>query len=189
MSKTRLLSWMKDKFIIHLKDHVKPKKEWAALEKAYLKAEVFVRKIVVSDYPLKDMGVLEKYDCAKIDDCIKVQGPTHDVVEFHFVKGTGPVVPNKYHTYSGKMYLVAEKEWAAIDAWRNARDAFKEAKQTRLKAYDALIKTANTLDDIYAVWPEAEKIVPRPSPTAVILFNPEQISLIKSDLAEQRAAT
>jgi hypothetical protein len=68
---------------------------------AYAKAAPMVRKIVEMKYPAAEMKVLDKYRCALLDECVRIQHPDGSVQQFTFRKGDAPNVPTTIAVASG----------------------------------------------------------------------------------------
>lgn len=164
--------------------------EDTAVRKAYLKAAPLVRKIVQTEYPPKDMKVLQKYEKADIDDCIKLRmthGAVQDMV-FNFDEGTGPLAVE--NTYNGKFYLADEETTDAVLQWKSVVDA-RDAKLREKKGdYLTLINAARTLEEVETLWPEASEIRQafEKNQVALMALTPTVIQRIRQDVAERAAS-
>lgn len=185
MARVRLTSSMRSRLNELAGKTVEPKKERRALDAAYAKAEPFVRKIVEAMFPPHEMRILQKYKSAGTNKGVKVAFPNASVDKFDFEPDRAPLVPNGYD-FHNQIYLADEVAAAAVEAWRDAVTAYTTERKTRLDAYYALIAGSTFLDEITAIWPEAEGAIP--SNNLPIALNPEQIALVRSDVRERKAA-
>lgn len=185
MAKRKMLQWMRERLNSRLYEIVSPAEQKTALDAAYKVAAPLVIKAVHEKYPLRDMKVCEKYGVAENDDCIQVQLSNGVVTQFRFAAEQGPLVV-KTRGCRTRMYLVDETTSSAIEIWNTAVENLDQESKRRINAYRALISSANTLDDLLEIWPEAARIVPEAN--AVMALGPEQIALVKADQAERQAA-
>lgn len=186
MAKRKMLQWMREKLTAYATENVSPAAEAKALASAYKKAEPLVRKLVETKFKPADMVVCEKYGLTQRDSCVRVQYPSGAVQEFRFASDdVAPVIASKGNCYS-RMYLADEKTAAAVEAWTTATDAFKKEKTIRVNAYRALVLASGSLDDVIEAWPEVAGLIPEAS--SLVLINPEQIAILKSDQRERKAA-
>lgn len=177
--------WMRDKLRAHITGAIKPAKEQKALDVAYKALAPLVMKIVTTKYPPKDMKICERYGVAAIDDCVMLQLTAGGVDRFTFSAGEGPLVAQD-RGCRNRIYLADEETTQAFNAWSKSRDALREEVRKRYDAYAALIKAANTVEDVIAIWPEAATILP---PEALpVALGPKEIELLKADQAERKAA-
>ena len=156
------------------------------MDAAYKKADPLVRGMVEKKYPPGDMKICEKYGLTQYDSCIRLKYPNGVVQQFQFSgeKYTHPMVPQGY--CHSRMYLADQKTADAVEHWADAAKAFKEEKEKRIKAYEALIKGSRYVEDVAEVWPEAATIFP--SEGRLILLNEDTLATIKADLKEQKKA-
>jgi hypothetical protein len=184
MRKTRLNKAHRSRLRQLFNEIVKCPAEESALALAYQKAEPLVRATVVAEYPPKDMKVLERYEVATQDDCVKLRLTRGGDVLFRFKPQTGPIVPDGAATYSGKFFLTDEQTTKAVEEWDKATKGLEKALHAKKTDYDALIDTALFFEDVTAIWVEAEKIRPviTKQLTALVALNPTIIQRIKADV-------
>lgn len=186
MTRVRLNGLTRDRLIALSQELVGCPVEKDRLEAAYDRAEPLVRAAVLAKYPVSDMLVLEKYDCAEVDDCIKLQLTAGGVDKFQFDAGTGPLVAET--TTSGAIYLADEETTHAFEEWKVASDAYNACIRQKLGDYRTLVTTARTLEDVTEIWPEAERVRPMMQSHALSALTSDAIERIKSDVASRRAA-
>jgi tetratricopeptide (TPR) repeat protein len=195
MAKRRLTANMREHLICLAHKNVAPKAELATLIAAYEKAERLVRALVEAKYPPAEMAILQKWDAAYIEQNPKVQFPNGIVQQFEYARESihdpcwregSPTPPLKAPKNYGQIYLTNEETAAAVEAWIRAFEAYKEERQKRLQAYEALIKNAKYAEDLIEVWPEATDALPKGS--LPVHLGPEQVALVKADLEERKAA-
>lgn len=187
MAKLRLTQELRRR-LVHLADRlIVTPAETAALDAAYEAAAPFVRLVVAKRFPPKDMAVLKKYDAAGEDHCIRLaEVDTNNVKQFNFrINDTAPLRPlGSCRRY---VYLAEPDLFALVKAWEEARDAQKGAHDDKLRAYKALIFGSKYLEDVTAIWPEAEKL--RPAGHQVPATITEDLAArIKADVALRAAA-
>lgn len=186
MAKQPLRVWMKDKLKNAAHNMVSPAVEQKAYDRAYAKAAPLVLRAVHAKYRPDEMAVLKKHSVARSDACIKLQFPDGAVSQFEFYgEDQAPLIPD-LHSCRHRIYLADEKTSAAVAVWVSARDALRDEKTKRIKAYSALIDASAYVEDVVKHWPEAAEIVP-PS-QQLIHFNPDQLDVINADRKERRAA-
>jgi hypothetical protein len=149
---------------------------------AYAKAAPMVRKIVEMKYPAAEMKVLDKYRCALLDECVRIQHPDGSVQQFTFRKGDAPNVPN-HHSCSQRMYLSDERQQKAVEAWVDAATALKDGTQKKREDYNAFIHSAGTFEQLIEIWPEAVQVADRIKVNLPATVNPEMLARIKADSA------
>lgn len=184
MAKTRLTEGARSGLRGLAAKLIQPVAETAALEAAYKKAAPLVRAIVEAVYPPKDMRVCAKYKAASPDCCIKLRLTAGGIEQFDFAEGQAPLVVDK--TYQGKIYDADAATTDAVAEWVTARDALKAEKKRRLADYDALVRSSRYVEDVTAVWPEAEAHLPKK--TALIALPDAVAERIKADITERKAA-
>lgn len=184
MAKRPLRAWMRDKLLNHIKEIVVPAREKRALDAAYAKAAPMVTTAIRKKYPEKDMALLERYGVASRYGEAKLQSPAGQVVLFTFVGEDCPFVPcnSEYR----QIYLTDAATVAAIEKHGVAKDAFAKERERRIVAFRMLISSAQYVEDVTDVWPEAGVILPATAMTAPIA--PEDIATIKADVRERAAA-
>ena len=184
MAKRKLNSLMRSKLNEYALEAVIPANEAKAIQEAYDKAAPMVRTIVEKKFPPDDIKICAKYGVVDEDDCIQLQMPNGVHEQFEFEKDFPKIVNGG--NCSTRVYLADETTANAVEAWVDARDAFKSEKKKRLNAYRALINGSVYLEDVCEVWPQAAEICPPEN--ALLALGPEQIEWIKADLKEREAA-
>lgn len=157
--------------------------EGAALDAAYKVAAPLVRGMVEKKNPPRDMRVLDKYRKASRDACIKMQLTAGGVEQFEFAQKDAPLVANP--TYSSPPYAADAVTTDAVVDWVTAKRTHKTALDKKLDDYRALIRASRSLEDVAAVWPEAEKARPAKS-NALIVLSPEIVRRIEADVASRK---
>lgn len=157
-----------------------------AVKAAYKKAAPLVRSIVETKYPPKDMRVLQKYKKAQKDDCIKLQLAAGGIEVFNFAGNTGPMVAHK--TYEGVIYPADTIATDAVLEWKKAVDARTAARDQKIADYKTLIYAARNLEDVTAIWPEAEKVRSQLKSTALVVLSPDVVTRIQADVATRKKA-
>jgi hypothetical protein len=152
--------------------------EDAALTNAYQAASVLVRRTVEAALPPSDMQVLRKYDCARIDDCIRLNLPAGGVVRFQFDEETGPLSISG----CGRIFNADDETMHAVNAWQDALRAQQKAISLKLSDYGALIAIARNYEDVVEVWPEAEQLRSQFDAGYLTVFSPDVIARIRSDV-------
>lgn len=150
---------------------------------AYQQAAAHVRRVAQAKFPPKDMRVLRKYKKAHIDDCIKLKLASGGVEMFRFDKGMGPLTADP--THAGTIYEADGATTAVVADWVAATGALQDAKKRKLADYQALIRAARTLEDVTAIWPEAEQVRP-PRSTALVALSEEAVDRIRADVATRQ---
>jgi hypothetical protein len=172
----------------HLRDTVvRCLTEESAVKSAYRKAAPLVRRVVETEYPVKDMKVLLRYEAAERDDCIKLRmahGAVQDVM-FNFDDKNGPLVVRK--TYSGKFFLADDATTEAVLSWRTAKEARDKTLSQKKRDYATLIEAARTLEEVEVLWPEAKQIREAfaKNQVALMALTPTVVQRIKQDVAER----
>lgn len=182
MAKIRL----NDGYRCFLSDLAKQVAKCPAEEKAendaYKPAAKAVHAIVVARYPVKDMAVLQRYQAAEPDTCIRLQLAAGGVHEFKFRDGDAiPLAPGG-RCYS-RMYQADADATKIIEIYNRAHDAHKKARKSKLADYEALIKGATTLEEVEEVWPEASALRSRAGRALPMVLSDEVIARIKADAA------
>ncbi|MDE2106388.1 MAG: hypothetical protein KGL39_54735 [Patescibacteria group bacterium] len=161
--------------------------EEATLAAAYEAAAPAVRAIVHRALPPRDMAVYKRYDPAYIDDCIRLRLTSGGVEQFLFDEGTGPLVVHGGGCLR-RIFLADETETDLVQTWIAARDAHKAALKAKLSDYDALISQAKTLEDVTAIWPEAERLRSEIGGHPIVAFAGDVADRIRADVAARLAA-
>ena len=130
------------------------------------------------------MKILAKYETANVDDCIKLQLTAGGVVQFDFIKDTGPLVAKK--TYLGAIYLANEECTKAVQFWLEAKEKLRETAEATRNDYRALVRSARTLEEIVEVWPQAEEVAQYARSQALTVLSQEVIARIKADADARR---
>jgi len=161
--------------------------EEGKVKEAYRKAAPLVRRVVETEYPVKDMKVLLRYEAAEHDNCIKLRmahGAVQDVM-FNFDDESGPLVVKK--TYHGKFFLADEATTDAVLAWKTAKETCDKTLSQKKRDYATLIDAARTLEEVEVLWPEAKQIREAfaKNQVALMALTPTVIQRIKQDVAER----
>lgn len=159
--------------------------ETKAASAAYKKAAPLVMRDLTDKYPVKDMKVLERYESASRDDCIRVQMTSGGVTQFKFAKGSGPLTPNRYGCH---IYAVKADTTDAIQDWAAAVDAEKEALAKKMQDYRSLIDFSRTLEDVETIWPEAAKVRASVILNLPVALSDDVVARIAADVATRAAA-
>jgi hypothetical protein len=181
MPKLRLTNHMRAQLKNLARDLVTAPAEEAALTDAYQAAAVLVRQTVEKALPPTDMKVLKKYDCARIDDCIRLNRTQGGVTVFRFDGETGPLT-----TYQGcrtRVFNADEELTRVVNEWEAAFAQREDVIRGKLADYAALIAAASTYQDVLEVWPEAERLRSQFGAGALSVFSADVVARIRQDVA------
>lgn len=168
-------------------------------EAAYQKAAPLVRALVEAEYPPAEMKILAKYEVARRDKCINVQGDSGGTERFRFrmaetnstsedwddeADNSHPLVPDRGGCRN-RIYIANAKTWAAVNAWTRAFDTKKKALKEKLDKYLTFIGVATTYEQILETWPEAIEVADSITRNLPSTVNPEMLAEIKADSARR----
>lgn len=177
MAKIRLNGAYRDKLNSLAQKLVSCPAEKGTMEAAYTIAAHLVRQMVEAVLPRADMLILQKYDRAQVDDCIRTTLTAGGMVQFNFDKGTGPLSPGC------RTFLADEATTHALTAYRTANGKYHETLQAKLSDYNAVIYTARYFEDVVEIWPEAEQLRSSFGTFAVSMVTGDVIARIRQDMA------
>lgn len=196
--KLRLLKYHRELLVRNAEEHIYPTALRTAYDKAYKLAAHEVSHAVAKKFSPTEMNVLQKYDLMQPQRVVRVINDSlvdqfdffHRWQNGEFVQEIAyPRAPWRHSGYNtGQMFAITKTGYEAVQAWKDAKEAFDTEYTKRRQAYHALIQGANYLEDLLEIWPEAAQIVPRTN-GAIVAMGPEQIDAIKRDLDEQRRAS
>lgn len=187
MAKLRLLAGMKETLRANVRQHVVPRNLKAALDTAYALCLPAVKAAADKKWPSADLKVLRKYELTTKMSRVQCTNKLGQVKTFHVAESDEIELPDKsWYSERQRVPMITDKETAVLDQWLDAHEAYNIEFDKRVKAYDALIHGANYLEDLLEIWPEAAALVPRTG-GAILALGPDQIAVIRRDLAEQRA--
>jgi hypothetical protein len=183
MAKLRLTQGMRDTLERRAGEWIACPKELKALNAAYAKAAPLVTKAVEAKYPSKDMAILLKYEVAARDQCIRVQAPDGYVREFQYKAVEEAPYAAKTRYCGSRIYLANATTAEAVERWEDASNAYKEAHKQKCADYYALIRAANYLEEIEAIWPAASEIRARYQANLPAAVTDDVISRIRADVS------
>lgn len=182
MAKLRLNSRHRDDLNSLARKLVACPAEKGDVDAAYTIAAHLVRRMVEAVLPPADMRILQKYECAQVDDCTRITLTAGGMVQFVFNEGTGPLSTNC------RTFLADEATTHAVTTYKTAKEKHKEALKAKLNDYNALIYSARYFEDVAEVWPEAEQLRDNFDCKEVSVVTGDVIARIQQDMAT-RAAT
>lgn len=156
--------------------------EQATVNGSYVNAARLVRKMVEAILPPADMKVLQKYEQAGVDDCIRMTLSAGGFTAFRFSEGTGPL------NIGCRVFLADEATTAAVSANAAAAEVLKQALEAKRRDYYSLIEVSRYFEDVIEVWPEAEQLDGRFQPNALVTLTSDVVSRIRQDVASRQAA-
>lgn len=177
--------------------------ETKAEEAAYQKAAPLVRALVEAEFPPTEMKLLQKYECARRDRCINIQGETGGVERFNFRRSDAndwddegqdgntehPLVPDRRgNSCRNRIYIANAKTHAAVTAWVKAYEIKKKALKEKLDKYLTFINVAATYEQVLEIWPEASQVSDSITRNLPVAINEEVIAEIKADSARRTRA-
>lgn len=184
MAKIRLNQTHREALRRFAREHVACVPEQKARDTTYRKASTGVRRDVEKQFPTTDMEILARYKVAKPDTCIRGGSPSGQFTAFTFdSKEDAPFVPDR--CCSSRSISFAQSTVTAIEAFEVADAALKKAREAKLAAYEALITSARTFEEVVEIWPAAAALADRigaPS-TAIVALSEDVAALIRNDNA------
>jgi hypothetical protein len=185
MAKTRLSSYIRARLMDLAKDILIFPAEQKACDKAYAVAAKVVSAAIVARYPQSDMDTLRKYESACQPAYVYLDledSRPHVVFNFREKNVDVPWIARN----SGFTFIANEKTLNLVQSFKDYEMKLKEARETKLKDYAALINGVGSLEDVEAVWPEATKVRDKLIGGAVSTLNPDVIERIKADVASRK---
>jgi hypothetical protein len=171
------------------------KDEELIFEAAYKIAKEVILEVVEQKFPKKDMLVLQKHNCARVDRCIRFGSHYNNESKFQFFEldKQAPLVPNNGGCHT-RIYDFNKEQMDHINTYVLARQKLETAKQSKLEIYARLINGSVTFNDVVEVWPAAEALRAKIIPTttdqrALAVLSQEAIAMIKSDNAGAKQVT
>ena len=184
MTKTRLTKTHRAKLMHFAKEKINVP-ETKAREAAYLQAAIMVSEDIKKVFPAKDTDVLRRYKVAKRAALIKGCSPEGQFIDFTFeyTCDQAPWAPDLYNAlWSLKLRKATV---SAIEKFKTAQYAEEKKISEKLDAYNALVQSAKTFEDVVDVWAGAEALRGKicAQKTALSALSKDQISFIKADNA------
>jgi len=182
----RLSQANRDRLVRFARDQVAATHDSGELNASYDAAADVVRRVCETAFPPRDMRVLAKYDLASPDQCVYVSPDGNGRYErFQYRDGDKriPVRPNR--NCRNQPHLLTGGDAKTYELYKRALDADKEARETRVKDFKALIYNSNTFNTLAEVWPAIEALREEivGSAFAVSLMSDEAMARIKADPA------
>lgn len=152
---------------------------------AYARAVPLVQAAIKERYPQKDMKVLEKYQMARKDVCVRVNFTAGGVNEFNFHENDSLLTPGREHYYDcqNRIYNIDELTTEAVADWLKAVEDHKKTIDKKQSDYIALINCSVTLEEVEAIWPRASEVRQAINKTLPVLLSNDVIDRIKADVA------
>ena len=108
-------------------------------------------------FPPADMELLDRYEVARRDTCIRCVSEDRRVIQFVFREEDAPLVPSR--SCSTRNIAVGKKCMDAIENWQ-ARQLERNRTIRELQRHcETLIHTARHAEDIIEVWPAAKHVL------------------------------
>lgn len=188
--KIRLNDNIRGRLIKMIDEKVEAKTEADAITATYKIAMPLVRAAIIARYPQKDMKILQKYEQAGPDTCVRVNFTAGGVNEFKLAENDGLLTPGSKDSYGcrNRIYNIDETATDAVQNWLFAVAAHKKAVSAKHEDYMALIRCSNTLEDVESVWPEASEVRVAINSTMPVLLSNDVVARIKADVATRTQA-
>lgn len=169
------------------KERVRCPAEEMADKTTYALAAKLVKAGVESQYPSRDMKVLQKYNAAEQAISVRLQLTAGGVEQFEF-RGdkSGPLAPSNRRF--NHVYPTTKAMSEAVSAHLLAAAALKKARETKLADYKSLIYSSTNLAQVEAVWPLASELRPRVGRMLPVTLSNEVIARIKADAITMKRA-
>ena len=148
--------------------------------------DALVRRMVETRYPPADMAVLQRYDVASEDRCIRIQLSAGGVVNYA-LRPPGTVTPGQFC----RMYVADSAVTAAVARVQAMDEAVGKRLDDELNPYYVLVAHSRYFEDVVATWPEAESMrgeCGAASTALVPQLSPEMLAAIQAGVAERAAA-
>lgn len=157
MAKLRLNKEMREALNDFASLHVTSPAFEKAADKAYSIALPLVIAAVRKKYPDADMTILERYELAKPDTCLRGFSDTGQLLEFKCHAEDAPVVPKGY--CASRNYSWSAKCVAAIEDYNLKAAQAKEDRERVLRDYRSLIASYQNAEDVVEAWPASSAIL------------------------------
>lgn len=167
--------------------------EEKAFDHAYVAMADVVRKLVQAKYPPRDMKVLGRYELVEHACEVKFNLSAGGVVAFNFRQKNGkwgaqtPMRPRTYEA-GRKVFQLDEANTKIYYAYDTARTVFENLLKAKLADYDALIKSATTLEEVEKVWSEASIMRTRIVKNLPAVLSEDVVKRIRADVATRAPA-
>lgn len=182
MRKVLLTQTMRRTLLQDAEKMVCPRTLKESVNKAYDRTAPKLLVFIEKRFPASDMAVLNKYSETREQNNWSFRFDNGVVDQFNFIT---PILRPDGYSYNGSVLLATgETIWTRFEEWKDASKAFEAEKRKRIDAYSAVLRGSRYLEDVAQIWPEVVKYMP--SPALPILLNPEQVALVRADLAEQK---
>lgn len=185
-----LLSRDKDALLLLAKQQVEATEPSKAIDKAYGPASRLIAKHIKGRFPPADMLVLKKYQFTRVDRCQYYTNGAGGYQRFDFRPDDDVPLIASRNCNSSNPYLLTDAEFATVDAYRAAREAYKKSIGARFDDLSALIKSSKKFNELAAVWGGAEELRDKivTTGTALVTLSEEVIERIKNDPASKKGA-
>ena len=145
-------------------------------------AEARVRALVEAKFPPQDMRVLQKYDVAREDYCIRLVNEVGGVFKFDFRRDVSvPLVPDCYCSSRG---FVADADLVSLCG---RIDVLEEHRQREVReivsVYRDVVMAARTAEDVKEAWPASAAILDpfiERKGNAVVVADPAKLARVRS---------
>jgi hypothetical protein len=189
MAKTRLNVTHRLALKNFAKENISCPAEEAAVERTYELAAAMVASAVQSKFPLADMAVLERYDVATQDECIRGGTPSGTFIGFEFRDDRpAPLVPDR--SCGSRSIPFSQDCTDAIVAYDRAKSILEKARAAKYEKYQALVNSARYFEDVVEIWPAAKELADKicKQSTSLVALSDDVRAFIATDNAGQRAA-
>lgn len=118
-----------------------------------------IKPEILKVYPLADMRVLEKYDCATRDYCINRKYTYNSGYDFKFRDSDvrAPLVPSNRGCFT-LTYEWSKETATLVDLYNLNLTLHEKAIEKIASDYYTLIHASRTFDEVVAIWPAAERL-------------------------------
>lgn len=161
------------------------------LDAAYEVAADAISCACVANFPPRDMKVLAKYKMASPDQCLYVSPEGNGRYEYFEFRDNDKRIPLRPTQGCRNQPILIEGDAAkAWETYDRLKAADKEARDTRLNDFRALIQNATSFNGLAEVWPAIEVLREEIVGTSFALstFSEETMARIKADPAFSQVA-
>jgi hypothetical protein len=192
MPKTRLNTDMRQKLKNHARTLVRCPEESAASVAAKKALTNVTDLLALTNFPEREMAVLLKYEVVRSTSELEVRRMgSRECLHISLSKQFYFPRNDRYDSCHYAIELPHEHPvWPLRDAHEKAVHAYKDAKNSKLRDYNALIDSCRNYEDVEEVWPEAALIKDSlgvRAPAALMTLSEDAVARIKADVAVRAA--
>lgn len=187
--KTRMNQGHRDALVSFARRYLENLYPATEVDAAYATADKAVRRLVEQAFPKKETKTLLKYDVAEPVSSIRVQLTAGGIDMFTFTSDSEnyPLVPRRSN-WSSVCIPGDQQATEAITTYNHLYKNRDETIKNRLKDYRDLISFSKHVEDLLAVWPEADEVAKTMVKSqALVRMNPAVIERIQSDSVSMAA--